>query len=281
MMGKCLVTIAALSLLAASAAATGSILADIAPLGAQENELADTDFVVDLSGSTPVATGDGGEQRNADVKNLKALRLSNGAFGGGGNQILFEFEPCGFRTPHHHPRGTENFFILEGKVAANIIREGGGALISNQITKGYSGFFPQAHFHFLQNIGCEPASAIVMFDNNDPGVINTAASLNLPFDTIQGALGNFDLVANAEIIADTMQQSKACLKRCGLVDKEPKVYTADYPATTAYAKPTAYKATTAYPVTTAYGKPTTYAATAAYPVTTAYEAEYKPVTPKK
>jgi Cupin len=241
MLGKTFIAIAALSLCAASAAAAGSVLADIAPLGVQENELLDSDFVFNLAGSAPFASGNGGTQKNMNRNNLKSLRLGNGNNGGGGSQILFEFAPCGFRTPHHHPRGVENFHILSGEVAANFIRETGGALVTNNITKGFSGYFPLAHFHFLQNIGCEPASAIVMFDNSDEGVINTAVSLRFPFDTIQGALGNVDVVANDKIINDVLQQSRACLKRCGLGHEEPVVYTTDYPITTTYPSATSKK----------------------------------------
>jgi quercetin dioxygenase-like cupin family protein len=246
MIGKSLIAIAALSLCAINATAaavpsvaptvvatmpampgSSSILDSTAPLGLQENELADTDFVFNIAESKPAGVGDGGKQRDMNRGNIKGLRLGNGANGGGGNQVLFEFEPCGFRTPHLHPRGTENFHVLSGRVAANIIRETGGALISNEITKGLSGFFPEGHFHFLQNIGCDPASVIAMFDNSDPGVINTAVSLRLP--EIQGTLGNSDLEANDEVINNTMMQSRACLKRCGLDKEDPKVYTTDYP----------------------------------------------------
>jgi hypothetical protein len=73
-----------------------------------------------------------------------------------------------------------------------------------------------------------------MFGNSDEGVINTAVSLRFPVDTIQGALGHFDLVANDKVIADVLQQSRAVLKRCGLDYDHPVVYTTDYPKTTAY-----------------------------------------------
>jgi oxalate decarboxylase/phosphoglucose isomerase-like protein (cupin superfamily) len=229
------VVIAVLSLFAASAAAAAAaagVLDDTAVLGMQENELLDTDFVFNLATSAPIASGAGGEQRAMTRDKLKGLRLRNGAYGGGGDQVMFTFKPCGFRTPHFHPRGTENFHVLSGNIAANLIREN-GSLVSNHITKGVSGFFPVAHFHFLQNIGCEEASVLVMFDNSDVGVIEAAFSLRFPFDTIQGALGNFDLVARDELIRDRLQQSKACLKRCGLDYEKPVVYT-DYPKTTTY-----------------------------------------------
>jgi hypothetical protein len=234
MISKTLVAIAALTFFVSTTAAQAGVLDNTAPLGLQENELLNTDFVFNLAGSAPFASGNGGTQKNMNRNNLKSLRLGNGRDGGGGSQILFEFAPCGFRTPHHHPRGVENFYVTSGNVAANFIRETGGALVTNNITKGFSGYFPMAHFHFLQNIGCEPASVIVMFDNSDEGVINTAVTLRFPFDTIQGALGNFDLVANDKVIADVLQQSKACLKRCGLDYDHPVVYTTDYPKTTAY-----------------------------------------------
>jgi oxalate decarboxylase/phosphoglucose isomerase-like protein (cupin superfamily) len=228
MLNKSLAAIAVVSLLISSAAAMSNmVLANIAPQSAQEAELADTDFVFDLAQSSPVASGDGGSLRVMSGTQLKALRLSNGAGGGGGVQVFADFAPCGFRTPHIHPRGTENFFVISGMVKALLLRENGGGLISNNITAGFSGFFGEGQLHFLQNVGCENAKVIAMFDNNDPGTVNAAAALRFPTDTLEGTFGNSELVPNDDVIGNILVQSRACLKRCGLHEQEVKMYIND------------------------------------------------------
>lgn len=177
--------------------------------------LQDEDFVFDLAGSTPTVDASGGRQFVASRENFPALSLSNGRNGGGGTQVLFKFEPCGFRTPHFHPRGTENIFVISGQVRANFLREGSSQqLVANDISAGYAGFFPEAHVHFLQNIGCDEAMTLSTFDNSDEGIVDIAANLRFLRDTIQITLGEDDLAPDDDLISDVLVQSQECLERC-------------------------------------------------------------------
>lgn len=98
MITRVFIVFVALSVLFVGAAAsTGSVLDNTAPLEMQENELADADFVFNLAASEPAASGVGGNQFVLNRENTKGLRLGNGANGGAGTQVLFNFKPCGFR----------------------------------------------------------------------------------------------------------------------------------------------------------------------------------------
>jgi oxalate decarboxylase/phosphoglucose isomerase-like protein (cupin superfamily) len=201
-----------------------TLLDDSAPQAAQGAELADSDFVFNLAGSPAAAKGAGGEVRVMSAANTKSLRLGAGTANRGGVQVLFTYAPCGFRTPHTHPRGTENFHVLSGHVAAELIREGSGKLISNNVTAGFSGYFGAGQVHFLRNIGCEPAKIIVIFDTPDPGTVDVATVLRFPKDTVQGTLGDYSLKLDEAVLSNVLMQSKMCLKRCGLPTHSMKMY---------------------------------------------------------
>lgn len=206
-------------LLAKELCATGVPQPMITRFGDQEDTFNPKDFVFDLQGSEPAVDSDGGKMFVMSQENTPGLRLGAVVNRGGGEQVLFNFEPCGFRTPHFHPRGVENFHVISGKIAANFISESGN-LIMNNVTAGFSGFFPLAHVHFLQNIGCKPAITLSILDNMDPGVYDVASVLNLQPDTIQLTLGDKKLRANQDLIEDVLQQSAVCLKRCGLSSEQ-------------------------------------------------------------
>ena len=182
-------------------------------LADQESLLADEEFVYDLGGSAPRRMEAGGRQYAYDRVASRTLNLPNG-----GAQTLFRFAPCGFRTPHHHPRGTENFHVIEGEIRVNMMREFGGARseqpVVNDVRAGYSGFFPLGHVHFLQNRGCYNATTISMFDTSDRGIVNVAGSLRLPRDTMTKVFGTDDISAEDTVIDTLLKQSEECLERC-------------------------------------------------------------------
>lgn len=84
----------------------------------------------------------------------------------------------------------------------------------NDISEGFAGFFPEAHVHFLQNFGCEPAATLSFFDNSDEGVVDVAPTLGFPRDTIQLALGNDNLKLSDDLVNNVLIQSQECLRRC-------------------------------------------------------------------
>jgi quercetin dioxygenase-like cupin family protein len=182
----------------------------------QEKALGDTEYVFNLAESTPIATAaSGGTQQAATVTNFRALKVQTNGGQTAGVQVLFKFKPCEFRTPHSHPRGTENFHILAGTIQANFLREN-GSLVSNVVKAGYSGFFPVGHVHFVQNPTCEDARSLQFFDANDPGTIEVSAVPNLPTDTLDLTLGIDHIDPDAKLMKRAIQQSKICLEKCGL-----------------------------------------------------------------
>ena len=197
-------------------------LVTIPSFGEQESSIKDSEFVFDLAGSKPTLDTSGGRQFVLSRESSRALNLE----GAGGTQVLFKFEPCGFRTPHYHPRGTESFHVIKGKVRANLLREAGGKrsqqAVVNDIKAGFSGFFPLAHIHFLQNMGCDEAETISMFGPGDEGVVDVAASFRFPRDTAEVTFGTFPAGPLDELINDVLTQSRECLRRCGLLKKKEK-----------------------------------------------------------
>jgi oxalate decarboxylase/phosphoglucose isomerase-like protein (cupin superfamily) len=189
---------------------------DIVLFSMQEVALADTDFVFDLANSKPVATAmSGGTQHAATTENFRAIRIATNGGLTAGVQVLFKFKACEFRTPHFHPRGTENFHIIKGTIRANFLREN-GSLVSNDVSAGFSGFFPVGHYHFVQNPTCVDAMSLQTFDKNDPGTVEVSALPNLPTDTLDLTLGINHITPDMALMRRAIQQSNECLKRCGI-----------------------------------------------------------------
>ena len=135
-------------------------------------------------------------------------------------RIVLFFSFPSFYRPHYHPRGTENFFVLSGKVRANFLREAPEQkVVANDVSAGFAGFFPEAHVHFLQNLGCEPAETLSFFDTSDEGLVDIASTLQFPKDTIQLSLGNNRLEPSDDLLDDVLIQSRKCLRRCKKLGK--------------------------------------------------------------
>ena len=93
---------------------------ELAPTAADRvNMLTDSDFVYDFlappNGS--VTTGLGGHTVKSDRKLMPAL------IGTGVSMTLGFIGPCGFNTPHTHPRGSEINVIVEGRLATEFVTE--------------------------------------------------------------------------------------------------------------------------------------------------------------
>jgi oxalate decarboxylase/phosphoglucose isomerase-like protein (cupin superfamily) len=181
----------------------------------QEDAFKDADFVFDLDNSKPVVADMlyGGIAQSATITSFPAIGIEETGGPSAGVQLLTKFKPCEFRTPHIHPRGVENFFILQGTIRANFFREN-GSLVSNLVPKGSSGFFPQGYIHFTQNPTCEDAETIQIFTGNDPGVIEISALRWLPIDIVRLTLSFDHAKPNMKVQTRTFQQDKSCLQKC-------------------------------------------------------------------
>ena len=97
--------------------------------------------------------------------------------------------PCGYNTPHTHPRATEFNFAVNGTLSAGVLMENGARFIFNQVQPGSAAIFPKGAIHFEMNNECgkrflplgsvqlidqwsftEPAMFVAAFNDEDPGV---------------------------------------------------------------------------------------------------------------
>lgn len=190
------------------------------------NLLNATDFVYDFLAPPPgdaVTTGKGGHTVKADRKLMPAL------IGTGVSMTLGFLGPCGFNTPHTHPRSSEINVIVEGSLATLFVPENGVEPIGpNVLNKFQMTVFPQGATHMEWNPNCEPAVFVAGFASEDPGVEQSAQTLfELPTEVVQADLGVTTL--NGESIADFDKNIppnvalgvRSCLKKCGIPIETP------------------------------------------------------------
>jgi len=171
-----------------------------------------TDFVFDISASRPTSTGTGGIGQACAVDNLPPLA------GLGVSFVIFHIDPCAINLPHVHPRGTELFFVIQGRFKTSFTEENTGRTITNVVSAGQITVFPQGLLHEEQNNDCEPAIFISAFSSEDPGVLQV---VNRLFTFPQEALTSTFATVNATIDAtrDRLPVNPAvgtpeCLARC-------------------------------------------------------------------
>ena len=89
-----------------------------------------------------------------------------------------DYEPNGQNPPHFHPRASEIFIVLEGKLFVGFITSNPEhRFISKVLNKGDVFVFPFSLIHFQVNIGHTNAVAIAVFNSQNPGVITIASSM--------------------------------------------------------------------------------------------------------
>ena len=59
--------------------------------------------------------------------------------------------PCGFNTPHTHPRATEFNFVVNGSIQAGFLVENGARFVFNEIPPGSAAIFPQGQLYALSH----------------------------------------------------------------------------------------------------------------------------------
>lgn len=184
--------------------------------------LKDSDFVYDFANppSDAVTTGKGGHTVKADRKEFPAL------IGTDVSMTLGFIGPCGFNTPHTHPRSSEINVIVQGRLGTEFIAENGARPIVNTLEKFQMTVFPKGAAHTEWNPDCEDAVFVAGFANEDPGVEQLAQTL-FGFDTelVKADLGVHTI--NGESIEEFKDQLPAnvalgvesCLKKCKISKK--------------------------------------------------------------
>ena len=190
------------------------------------NLLTAQDFVYDFLAPPPgdaVTTGKGGHTVKADRKLMPAL------IGTGVSMTLGFIGPCGFNTPHTHPRSSQINVIVEGSLAVLFVPENGVDPIGpSTLDKFQMTVFPQGSTHMEWNPNCEPAVFVAGFASEDPGVEQSAQTLfELPEEVVQADLGvttlNGESIAqfDAKLPANVALGVRSCLKKCGLPVETP------------------------------------------------------------
>ncbi len=62
--------------------------------------------------------------------------------------------PCGYVTPHTHPRATEIAYAVNGTMQVGFLQENGARFVFNEIGPGQATIFPKGSIHFEMNNGC-------------------------------------------------------------------------------------------------------------------------------
>lgn len=62
--------------------------------------------------------------------------------------------PCGYNTPHTHPRATEFNFAVNGTLQTGFLAENGARFVFNEVPPGSAAIFPKGAIHFEMNNGC-------------------------------------------------------------------------------------------------------------------------------
>jgi len=130
------------------------------------------DFVFDFNQEKGKG-GKGGDLFAANRKTFAAL------VGAGSGMAVGFLGPCGFNTPHIHPRATELQIVVKGTLVTEMLPENGvfnGAdkttgrrVIRNELTQFQMQPFYQGSVHAQFNPTCEEAIFIASFNNEDFG----------------------------------------------------------------------------------------------------------------
>lgn len=168
-----------------------------------------------------VATSDGGFIVRADHATFPALVAQGGAL------AIGFLGPCGFNTPHIHPRAAELNLVIEGHLFANVVAENGARFLNHTLSKFEMTVFPQGAVHTEFNPDCTPSVFVAAFPHEDPGVGQiTQEYFGLTDEIVKGSAGgevsmdaaNIDAF-RSKIPANVAKGVDSCLQRCGIAKK--------------------------------------------------------------
>lgn len=133
--------------------------------------------------------------------------------------------PCGFNTPHTHPRAAEVNIVVEGTVYAQMTTENGARTVTNKLEKYQMTVFPQGSMHTEFNPSCSNSTFVAAFPSSDPGTQQVAQTLfGLSEDLVSATFG--EIIDGSEVAkyygvlpTPVAKGVKACLARCGIAMK--------------------------------------------------------------
>ncbi|KAL3417916.1 spherulin-1B precursor [Phlyctema vagabunda] len=169
------------------------------------------------SGPGAITQGEGGFTAKADRETFPAL------IGTGVGMTVGFFGPCGFNTPHTHPRSSEINICVKGNLVAEFIAENGARSIINDVSEYQMTVFPQGALHTEFNPDCTDSIFVAGFASEDPGVQQAAQTFfGLRDDIVKAALGAESIDGRdidqfkSTIPPNVARGVESCLQRCGI-----------------------------------------------------------------
>jgi len=185
----------------------------------------DSDFVFDFN-KLQAHAGTGGDLVVANRKFFPPL------VGTGAGMAVGFLGPCGFNTPHVHPRSVELQIVTEGRLMTEMVPENGvfvdndpkkgRRVISNTINKFEMTPFYLGSVHTQFNPDCTNATFVAAFNNEDFGAGQIADEFfSLSDDVISATFGQAIDGADVDKFRAAIPKSIAegveqCLTTCGI-----------------------------------------------------------------
>ncbi|KAL8708283.1 MAG: hypothetical protein Q9225_007628 [Loekoesia sp. 1 TL-2023] len=160
--------------------------------------------------------GSGGRTVRADRQSFPPL------IGTGVSMTVGFLGPCGFNTPHTHPRSSEINIIVQGTLETEFTLENGARTVHNTLGTHQMTVFPQGALHTEFNPNCDEAIFVAGFASEDPGVQQAAQTFfGFDQDVVEAAVGN-DFTFQGQdvekfrslIPANVALGVESCLKKC-------------------------------------------------------------------
>lgn len=160
--------------------------------------------------------GKGGHIVTADRKSFPPL------IGTGVSMAVAFLGPCGFNTPHTHPRSSEINIVVQGTLKTEFTLENKVRTVHNTLGAHQMTVFPQGALHTEFNPNCDNVIFVAGFASEDPGVQQAAQSLfGFDQDVVKAATGNdftfegkdVDKFRNL-IPANVALGVESCLRKC-------------------------------------------------------------------
>jgi hypothetical protein len=136
-------------------------------------------------------------------------------------------KPCGFNTPHTHPRATELALVAKGRMISEFVAETGARKIRNEHNTFSMVVFPQGTLHLEFNPDCDEMIFVAAFNSEDPGINTPGESLFMLDDEFSGLALGLEFLPGADIdkyrklVPATLAQGvESCLRRCGIEKNE-------------------------------------------------------------
>jgi len=190
----------------------------------------DKNFVFDFG--NPALKGKGGKGGDLIAANRKTFPALVGT--GAGMAVGF-LGPCGFNTPHVHPRSVELQIVTQGRLVTEMLPENGvfnennpakgRRVITNTVNTFQMQPFYQGSIHTQFNPDCTNATFVASFTSEDFGTGQAADELfAMSDDVVSAAFGQAIDGADVDKLRSSIPTSIAqgveqCLQTCGIAKR--------------------------------------------------------------